>query len=65
MGDVGIEEELDLIGVPHFGGPKVRLFSEFSCVVVCMFFAGMGGGGVLFECEVERLSLVCQNCCVP
>ncbi|CAM9169372.1 unnamed protein product, partial [Laminaria digitata] len=22
MGDVGIEEELDLIGVPHFGGPK-------------------------------------------
>lgn len=23
MGDVGIEEELDLIGVPHFGGPKV------------------------------------------
>lgn len=23
VGDVGIEEELDLIGVPHFGGPKV------------------------------------------
>ncbi|CAN0082760.1 unnamed protein product [Ascophyllum nodosum] len=22
VGDVGIEEELDLIGVPHFGGPK-------------------------------------------
>lgn len=23
VGEVGIEEELDLIGVPHFGGPQV------------------------------------------
>lgn len=25
VGEVGIEEELDLIGVPHFGGPSVSL----------------------------------------
>ena len=38
MGDVGIEEELDLIGVPHFGGPKVTgmsLLSGCCCTAVC------------------------------
>lgn len=33
VGDVGIEEELDLIGVPHFGGPKVLLLAV--CLLSC------------------------------
>ena len=51
MGDVGVEEELDLIGVPHFGGPKVTRIRCFRAAVVLL----------LCCCHADALLLSC--CC--
>lgn len=60
LGDVGIEEELDLIGVPHFGGPKVRIEHNVVWMFLCcrwyFFLWGKGaGGGVLLSARYRTV----------
>lgn len=51
LGDVGIEEELDLIGVPHFGGPKVCL----ACVSLVCFRWSHGNKLFGMKCHILNI----------